>query len=258
MPYFYPALVPHLKFLCTPDKYQDIIAGISYRHREHNAYDVEYNRIIPLYVYARCPICKTACMETINTYTLVPQAMQFSLNNASVMPKNYPMEYEVPCSHYLGIHRFVNLHDQLPIGAPAFNNISGEVPYITPWFLVDDIESYIVLHALPVCSIENDQFIPKFTYFILTYFNQNPRQILDRHYAAERTIAQNDPEYYPTTILSPGTAQYPLSKADMELLLEAGIKEILLNEDSDETQEHIYDLNLWAQQGKLGWLDFTQ
>ena len=37
--------------------------------------------------------------------------------------------------------------------------------------LPDDIESYTVMHALPICRIEVDRFVPRYTLYTLTYYS---------------------------------------------------------------------------------------
>jgi hypothetical protein len=125
------------------------------------------------------------------------------------------------------------LHDQLPREIEYLNNRTGEVPYLTPWFFQDDMESYVVLHALPICRTESNQFAPTYTMFSLTYFSQDPKLILQRHFAVEAERGKGDPEYHPATVYPAGS---------------------IYTQHYDET---LYDLAQWAVRGQLGWLDFT-
>jgi len=138
------------------------------------------------------------------------------------------------CAHFFGIHAFLNLHEVPPPNTYYWPNATGEVPYVTPWFFPDDIPTYAVLHALPICRIEEDTFVPTYTVFSLTYFSQDRKEILTRWRERVRNEGLDDPEYYPTLLATP----YSYS------------------DQAHRTAR--YDLAGWAYRGKLGFLDITQ
>ncbi|MEP7288482.1 MAG: hypothetical protein ABI947_22245 [Chloroflexota bacterium] len=195
-------------------------------------------------------------MEKIDTYSIMPGRMQFSLNTGSVLPKDYPQNYEVPCNHYLGVHTFLNLHNNIPIETRPFNNIAGEIPYITPWLLPDDIPAQAIIHALPICRVVNDVFIPSYTQFIISYFSLAPRLILDTHYANERKISEEDSEYYPRTVLLPHSYPNTLSDRIIKILQRDGV--LPLENQQDPFDGYVHNLSLWARNGNLGYLDYSQ
>lgn len=234
MSYPYPPLLSLLKFFCTPDEYkQRIKPHIGWRGGIKNPpIGDAYWQVVPLYTYAICPICRHEYREPADTYSLGGWGPYPDLMPALyVIPSEYPTN--PPCAHFLGIHAFLNLHGHLPTEVDYLSNRTGEVPYLTPWFFPDDIESYAVLHALPICRLEAEQFVPRYTIFSLTYFSQQPKEVLQRHYAEEAEYAKGDPEYYGTTVCP--APIYPV-----------------------RLDEALYDLSAWAARGQLGWLDFTR
>jgi len=232
MDYPYPLLLPLLQILCTPNEYRrvkalylsNVKAGI-----KHPSLVDEYWRIVPHYTYAYCPICQARYHEPADTYSIDGWGMYPDLKKTLYnIYSTYPR-----CPHFLGIHAFFNLHGNFPNEVDYLSNRAGEAPYLTPWFFPDDIASYAVLHALPVCRIEAEQFVPRYTAFSLTYFSQHPKLVLKRHYAVEAERGKDDPEYYPA-IFYPAPV-YPA-----------------------RIDEALYDLPAWVARGQLGWLDFTQ
>ncbi len=141
-----------------------------------------------------------------------------------------------PCSHFLGTHKFINLHNQEPTEIDHLSNATGEAPRLSPWFLPDDVSSYVVLHALPICRIVEEKFMPSYTLFILTYFSEDPKLLLKRHLQAQAEFGKGDPEFYATTVTLPA----------------------LYKTDVDEIPASYYALEKTAKEGKLGWMDFSQ
>lgn len=259
MSYPYTSLLSLLELRCTPDEYRRLTAPhVSYRRGIKKPHPEDpYWQVIPHYVYAHCPMCHVQYREPADTYSIrgwgSPSILRETLY---VLPGEYPTN--PPCPHFLGIHTFLNLHGNLPSELTYLENSTGEVPYLTPWFFPIDIESYAVLHALPICRIEAgvsvelvqpgipvshalpifrieaDRFVPSYTVFSLTYFSQQPKEVLRRHYAEEAERGKGDPEYFPATVHPPR----PL--------------------DTRGYDETLYDLPAWAARGQLGWIDFTQ
>jgi len=148
-----------------------------------------------------------------------------------------PVSYGTPkfahCPHFFGIHAFLNLHEVPPPNTYYWSNSTGEVPYVTPWFFPDDISTYAVLHALPICRIVDDAFVPTYTVFSVTYFSQDRKEILTRWRERVQNEGLRDPEYYPSLLAIP-------------------------NSYSSAGRSAQHDLVTWARQGKLGFLDITR
>jgi len=191
----------------------------------------DYWALLPVYVYTQCPICGVPRQEMVDTYSLLGwSGLSKELSKSIYVLSRQPTP-GFSCPHFMTYHCFLHLHGHLPVEVLSFANYTGEVPLITEWALPDDIESYVVLHALPICRMEVDHFVPSYTLFILSYFNQDPTLVVHRHFAAEWQRGAGDREFYPG-VLSPPS----------------------LDRDVNE----FYALQPWATQGKLGYLDFTQ
>jgi hypothetical protein len=205
--------------------------------------------VIPLYLYARCPFCQDEYFEPIDTYSLAGWSPSLRLEKRFYVPESYPLPK--PCSHFIGIHQFVNLHHHPPTEMEYFPNECGEVPYLTPWFFPDDLGAKAILHALPICRLENEQFVPSYTVFSLTYFSLNPKELLRRHHAAEAEWAKDDPDYYGVDLYSPASGKLNLQA------LAPWVKRNLLGWIA-KTIPNLHDLIQWVEHGQLGWLDVTQ
>jgi hypothetical protein len=160
------------------------------------------------------------------------------------------MDYPRPiCSHLLGTHEFFHLHGHIPAEVDELTLDSGEVPLVTPWFL-DKLGGCAVLHALPICRLEQGKLVPAYTRFFLTYFSQDPRQTLEATYALQAEAAKDD-SYYPYTIAS-GYGIYN-TRGQMP----AGDGWESMRDPTRAYYEEKYDLPRWARLGKLGYLDYT-
>lgn len=231
MAYPYPDLVPWLDRHLTPATYTTLTDGHTlYQLRENAADYAAYWQQMPRYVYAECPLCACRYESIADTYRLDGWMPTLDLNDTLFLAPESSAR-PISCPHLLGTHRLLNLHGLLPTELEYFSNNTGEVPYLTPWFFPADLVSWAVLHALPICRVMNEDFSPSYTAFSLTYFSEDPKEVLRRHYASEARRGAGDREFYPGTLYPPGmytTLSY------------------------DET---LYDLESWARRGQLGWLD---
>jgi hypothetical protein len=117
---------------------------------------------------------------------------EFTLADISI--NGFPVN--PPSPHFVGLSRITNLHNQVPSEMNYFSNPYGEIPYVTYWLLPEQVESYAVLHALPVCRIEDGQFVPRYTYFFVSYFSESATQLFELAKASEYEAARQDKEYY--------------------------------------------------------------
>lgn len=237
--YPYPELVSQLQFHCTPAVYQRVIAQYIFPGPGHLGLPrleviqaTEYWELLPQYTFSQCPICGKRYTHSADTYSL----RGWNARNDRLFALYRPVSSQLSCAHFLGIHEFVNLHDQEPTELGYLTNGAGEVPRLTPWFLPDDIPSFAVLHALPICRIEKEQFVPAYTVFVLTYFSEDPNLLLERHGQAEAERSRGDPEYYPGFFSLPG----------------------LTKNYNEELSASYYELDQRADRGQLGWLDYSQ
>ncbi len=133
------------------------------------------------------------------------------------------------CPHFVAVETFVNLNGWLPVETRSYTSLL-DVPFVMPVFLPDDIESYAVMHSLPICRMENGAFVPRYAAYMLTYYSTTPSALWYRreHDPAVAEAYVQDPEY-------------------------EGAK---LNScfDAQENPEWL-KLRLWVERGKLKWLD---
>lgn len=231
--YPFPELTQQLQFLCDTATYQKIIKKYIYPSGFliNPLSSVEYLDILPSYAFAECPICGKRYSLLTDTYGLGvwhPRSDHFATESYK--------SNETTCKHFLGIHEFINLHDQEPLGWNYFPNSSGEAPRLSPWFLPEDIQSFVVLHGLPICHIVEEKFVPFYTLFFLTYFCNDPKGMLKRHYEAQAKYGEGDPEFYPAFFTQPEIYKKHVGKIPASY----------------------YALEEKAKQGQLGWMDFTK
>jgi len=259
MPYPYPELRSIIQLKCAPKEYQRVITRFTKadgRIMDERLVEPVYQFLLPDVTYARCPICGHILKCRVDIYSLQGwavgpefdqslypdgyQAADFRAKTFVSMPDDFPpritpkdvfdgVQKFAHCEHFLGVHKFLNLHGALP----PFNYFInyGEVPYVEPWILESSIPGFSILHALPVCKIENDDFLPAYTIFSLTYFCPNRASLFDEWREDAKKSMNSDPEYYPG-LISPGYF----------------FKE----------RNRIHDLAYFANIGRLGFLDFTQ
>ena len=215
MAYPYPKIVEHTKRLCE-------VQG----HKSCS------NALIKLDItIAICPFCGVNIIETVN----VAEIEGIDFNNpleTNILPLDFPVN--PPCTHFLGVHGFKNLHRNRPPGNKYVSVWSGEVPFVTPWFCPEDVESYVIVNGVPIFEWLDGDLKPMYTLFTMTYFSVDPKGLINRHYKNQFEGGEDDDEYYPETVGMPplfGT----VSKENLNR----------------------YDLAKWAENGKLGYVDLT-
>jgi hypothetical protein len=229
-------LLPHLKILCTPDEYFSYFTTPKSYVQKYGSHfsrvfgyipysNPDYWRVIPIYEYAECPICHTRISDPGDTYSIRAWGGRNDLQNTLFGVQEFPPNIRFPvgnrCSHFLGIAEFTNLFGRVPDEVDSFQQETGEVPFVSSELLPATVESYAVLHALPICRVEDNQFVPCYTVFLLTYFAKDPAAVLQR--VKDR---QNAEGYKDFRFLA------PLGSST--------------------------DLSPWVTTGKLGWLDISK
>jgi hypothetical protein len=223
MDYPFPDLLALLHGSATVEEYRLATSAFpgSWHIPVYNARLADYWKLIPAYVYARCPFCSGAYSAPIDTYSLESWVTGNDLHTSAFVGNDYQLPGN--CTHFMGVHMFINPHNHLPTELPFFPNPNGDLPFLTPWFFAADIETRSVRHALPICRIDRDQFIPTYTACFLTYFSQDQQEIRRRWNAASKAA----PDDWPSWVQPPGG------------------------------RDAYYDLADWAVRGLPGWLDFS-
>jgi hypothetical protein len=218
-------VIKQLQTTFTTTEYETIIK--EYTHSASGLFSLSqagegFRKLLPLYCLARCPFCNTASVERLNTH---------GLEGWKPYPDRYESVFDATpdkkdCRHFLAVQFFINLHDVVPQEMVYFSNQS-EVPYVMPVFLSDDIESCAVMHSLPICRIEQDRFVPRYSLYTLTYYSKDVHAMWDRRRAE---FKGGDGMHFPKL--------HTWRRA----------------RDTPEA----WDLPLWVRKGKLLWLDLEQ
>jgi len=231
MKYPYTKLANILQFSCSPKEYQRLIAKYAKstgRLRGANVGE-DYDAILPLYTRAVCPFCQAQLKSPMDTYSLLGRGESDTILYSELRKESKLVN---ACSHFMATRQFLNLHGVPPTELTYMHSWTGEIPFISAWCLPDDIESYVVLHAIPVCRIIDNKFVPSYTRFMIHYFSMDREQIVDRRFKFVWAPGKNDPEFRASVFYAPGP-------------------------NPEEGAQYVYDLQWWSNEGKLGYLDFT-
>src|SRR5690242_11231322 len=132
MEYPYPDLVPQLQFQCSVEQYKKLLEPYwieTYKPGKKQLKpavlrDTAYQSAIPYYTFAQCPICGQVYREQGDTYLYIAWGgssifLQTFYFPSDILPK------PVRCSHWMGIHRFANLHGIYPETKERYTNMTG-------------------------------------------------------------------------------------------------------------------------------------
>ncbi|MEZ4681960.1 MAG: hypothetical protein R2932_47895 [Caldilineaceae bacterium] len=177
---------------------------------------------LPKYTLARCPLCGAEYVGHIDTYSLQTWRRLHPEIHGYVYRNIY--EYK-QCSHFVAVQTFLNLNNNIPTEIPYLANGNGDVPIITPELFIDEFDASAVIHSLPICRIENEQFVPRYAIYVITYYSTNPTET--RNQAMTSLYADAENVHWGTLFDS---------------------------SDRMVTEPMVGKLAEWAKQGKLHWL----
>lgn len=197
-----------LKIKLTPAEYQAITAKLVVEPLSRAA---NYWQNIPDYLVARCPLCGATYSARLDTYNL-----EYWVRPTFGESVYRQYAQAINCPHFIVVHHFINLNSVMPTELP-YTELGCEVPHVISVFLPDDVESYAVMHALPICRVEDDQFVPRYSLYTITYYSEDPALLIKRRWQ-----------------VMPGS----------EVMFSRGLR----TKDS-------WSLIKWVQAGKLQWLD---
>ncbi len=104
------------------------------------------------------------------------------------------------------------------------NKFGPEVPHVIGYLLEKGRDCLAVIHALPVCRIEGEAFVPRYTMFMVSYFSHHkPEDVRD------------DVKWFGNR----GYIEVPVD---------------IFSEPPDGT-DHWWDLKRWVADGLLYWVD---
>jgi hypothetical protein len=215
-----------LKILCAPKEYLSITSKPNHKRGFVRDLSPDYWNIVPRYQYSCCPFCKLKYSAQVDTYSLkyCPHYGEFGSTINSYFGQDISDHETEHCSHYVAVHKFINLNGYIPHEITQMTFMSAEVPMIQMHLLPDNIPSRAVMHAFPICRIQNNQFVPQYTLYILTYFSTEPKKVITEWSTSQFQKYDRDPEYYGALLIN---LQDPLA----------------------------FDLTHWVKHGLLSWLD---
>ena len=195
---------------------------------EENKIALEFWRHIPNYITARCPLCGDVLTERMDTYSLedwggIQSATSFFVGwhlideqSASFAPSR--------CEHFLGVKGFINFNGIEPTELrSSYYSGPPEIPSVMGVYLPDVPVSYAVMHSLPICRVENHEFVPRYSLFMITYFSKDTHTLHERNFS-NYTQAMG----------------------------------LITNPMIDLSSSTDYDLLRWVADGKLLWLDLEK
>lgn len=196
-----------LKIERTVAAYQAIL------QEKSDARSIPWREKAPIYLLATCPFCLQPNTEKMDTHSL--RGWWFNFAGGDIGRKVFR------CDHFALTEAFVHFHNQEPAG--LWGEYPAEVPHVIGYVLEEGL-AQAVIHAVPICRIEQEQFIPAYTAFLVTYFaRQNPKQVRER-------VIKFNIDY-----------------------VEAGLAIEIIN--PPEGYEHWYDLAAYVARGELWWVD---
>lgn len=131
-------------------------------------------RQLPAHLIARCPICSTKNIERLDTYTIRRWKWFVTTVSKFVFHPDLVVHH---CEHFALVQIFFSSYGIL------YNEICGshiaakEAPYVIG-HLLESGRCLAVMHALPVCRIEDNTFVPRYTLFIISYFSEQPKEAI--------------------------------------------------------------------------------
>ena len=227
-----------LKFNMTVTGYEIVC-----KHKQYSRYEL-YVQELPEYPIGVCPFCSAENIEKVDTYS--PDDWNRMRPERALHA--YGIVYH--CEHFVMVEPFLYVpapdkraarstlwHDvfpfvNLPIPEHADGVIWSTQPQSPPFFrerqptvvgfaLEQDLAK-VVIHALPVCEPVNNQFKPKYTLFIMSYYSEKPEEA----YSAIEDEALNRTDAISNTLF------------------------VLPNLD----EKHWFDLAQWVEHGLLYWV----
>lgn len=197
-----------IKIELTASTYQTLLADHAWRDRQ------KFIERLPDYVIARCPFCQHENRERLDTYSVADWTRDVA--GSCAFSDEVGLDH---CEHFTLVEPFFHFHGIWPSEAKSL--FGPEVPYVIG-YLLESNQCLAVIHALPVCRIEENAFVLRYTLFLVTYFSEEPEQALEA--IMEYNVEFIDEAYEPSPFL------------------------VEVGDDWD-------NLAKWVAEGKLYWLD---
>jgi hypothetical protein len=185
---------------------------------------------LPDYVIARCPFCLAKNIEKIDTYSLLKWYGKMAHGGVLGLDV-FDMDLVIHhCQHFALVQKFFSF-SEVPEEAKGRAITEDARPYVIGHLLESGL-CRAVIHALPICRIEGNEFIPSYTLVMISYFSQDPPDATDWESPVYRAVHRYNSRYYQTW------------ESSTYLYLPLGLGE-----------PHWGDLSHWVSAGQLYWVD---
>ncbi|MBI4759812.1 MAG: hypothetical protein ACOYYF_07870 [Chloroflexota bacterium] len=216
-----------------------------YKEKQRGHFE-NYVQVLPEYPIGLCPFCCVENIEKIDTYS--PDNWGRIEPDVSLHTEDGIVNH---CKHFVIVEPFlyVPAHDKRAVKSTLWNDVFPFVNLPVPehidgalWstqvqspplfierqptvvgFALEQRLAQAVIHTLPVCEPVNNEFQPKYTLFIISYYSEKP----DEAYSAIKREAIRRSEAISATLL-------------------------VLPEPHEI---HWFDLAQWVERGLLYWVD---
>jgi hypothetical protein len=148
-----------LQIKLTAEKYRELTT------RHYNEGTNYISDWLPEYLIARCPFCLKGNIERLDTYSIGG----WSVRHAKALYSHRLVVFH--CQHFVLAQPFFHFHEVWPVEAKGM--FTPEVPHVIG-HLLENKQCLAVIHALPICRIEDNMFVPRYTLFMISYFSIQP------------------------------------------------------------------------------------
>ncbi|MCB0049589.1 MAG: hypothetical protein KDE24_08610 [Caldilinea sp.] len=222
----FPKTIAHLRATFTPEEYLALMNRIRQSRRlfsEKDEVKTFWNRL-PIYLFARCPLCGGEFTSPADTHSLFEW---LTTPNSGRYIFSWQLQKE-GCFHFTGVQTFIHLNNQVPKEIKYFSGECGDIPIVLPELLRDEFHASAVMHSLPICRVEGNEFVPSYSLYTVTYYSDAPGEARPRSYDL-RFPGEGDEESGPL----------PLFDSSARI----------------RREPLVADLRHWVERGKLHWLD---
>ena len=219
--------VAHLKFTFAPEEYLFLVEQIRQQYKmffepmETKAYWLR----MPTYLFARCPLCRAEYTSIADTHSLFRWVISRE-EYRSIFSAYFQRE---GCTHFTAVQSFINLNGYFPTEVSYFNGDCGDIPVVMPELRLDEFHASAVIHSLPICRVEGNEFAPRYSLYTVTYYSDAPEEARQRSYELSFPNDSNDGDPSPI----------PLFDSSGRIIREPVVG----------------DMPYWVKKGKLHWLD---
>lgn len=224
----FPKTVAHLKVTFSPEEYLSLMNYIkqSYWMLTDREEVETYWRRLPTYLFARCPLCGAEYTSVADTHSL----LEWVISGARYQFTFSAYFQKEGCTHFTGVQSFINLNGYFPTEVDNFNGECGDIPIVMPELLLDEFQAGAVIHSLPICRVEGNEFAPRYSLYTVTYYSDAPGEARPRSYNLR----------FPEGVKDDGDSGFP----------------VLFDSSGRSYREPLVgDLRYWVERGKLHWLD---